>query len=413
MKAQPRGLALSLLLLAGACGDSDSGDNDQGRQGAAFPLEAANKTIADYKDMVFRNYGDVVREAERLKVAIDAFLANPSEETQKAAQNAWLAARLPYGPSEVYRFYDGPIDSPETGLEGEINAWPLDENYIDYTRDQPTAGLINDLTGTPEITLDVIKSANEAAGEKAISTGYHAIEFLLWGQDDLVAGQGAGKRSYTDYVEGGSASNPARRKQYLSLVTDLLLADLKEVAAQWDPANAQNFAAGFGKGGEEASKDAISKLLLSLGSLSKAELSGERMTVAYKNGDQEDEHSCFSDNTASDLLGNGQGLRNVWLGSYGGLDKAGLDEVVAAVDADLAQKMTTDIDAAIAKLEALENLQKAGKPIDVVISSGDSSPERKTMLDAIQALKLVADDVEDAAKALGLSVVPEEPSEEL
>ena len=397
-------LLASLLLLA-ACGDDDT---------SSFPVKEAAQAITNYKAMVYANYSDVVTAAQNLKVAIDAFLNAPSDATQEAAKKAWLAARLPYGPSEIYRFYDGPIDNSETGPEGEINSWPLDENFIDYVREDANAGLINDVAGTPQLTTGGIRAVNAAVGEAEISTGYHAIEFLLWGQDDVMPGTGPGKRPYTDYVEGegGTASNQARRKQYLQIVTDLLVADLDSVKVQWDPKSGDNFQATFGVGSEEAQKQAISDLLVSLGSMANAELSGERMSAAYKESNQENEHSCFSDNTAVDLLGNGMGIQNVWLGTYGSSDGAGLDEVVKAVDPELANKVTTDISASIAKLRTLVEYQNAGKPIDVVINTPEGSPERMTMLDAITSLKVVGKDVEDAAKALGLSVTLETPSPE-
>lgn len=98
---------------------------------AAFPEDVAAKAIADYGRNV-----------------------------------AWVDARVPYGPSEVFRFYDGPIDNPETGPEGRINAWPLDELEIDYTRDTPDSGLVNDLS-IADLTKDLIAEENEKKGEKA------------------------------------------------------------------------------------------------------------------------------------------------------------------------------------------------------------------------------------------------------
>src|SRR5690349_14041747 len=114
-------IVIASLLLFAACGDDDNSDS--------FPVEEASAAIADYKTLVFANYSDVLTGAQKLKVAIDAFLAAPSEATQQAAKDAWIAARLPYGPSEIFRFYDGPIDNAESGPESEINSWPLDENF--------------------------------------------------------------------------------------------------------------------------------------------------------------------------------------------------------------------------------------------------------------------------------------------
>ncbi|HEX5655855.1 MAG TPA: imelysin family protein, partial [Polyangiales bacterium] len=379
-------LLLALPLLA--CGDDDESSS-------SFPTAVADQAISNYKVLVNSNYADVLTTATALKAAVAAFVASPTPVTQKAAQDAWIAARVPYGPSEAFRFYDGPIDNPDDGPEGLINSWPLDENFIDSTRDDPAAGIVNDPSA--EISPASLTAINAARGEAEISTGYHAIEFLLWGQDDATPGLGAGKRASTDYT---TAANFERRKQYLTVVTDLLLTNLQQVADQWKP-GAANYAAQFGvtavESGANPQQEAISDLLKSIGSMAKAELSGERMTVAYSHKDQEDEHSCFSDNTSVDLLGNGLGIQNVWLGRYGTVDGVGVQDVVNAADPVLAAKTTTDLEAAVGKLQELANLQKAGTPFDVIISAADADPNRKIMLDAITALKTVGGDVEQAA----------------
>ena len=90
--------------------------------------------------------------AEALHDAIDAFVAGPTDATLQAAKDAWLAGRRLYGPTEVFRFYDGPIDNPDDGPEGQINAWPMDEAYVDYADGDPEAGIVNDVASVPEIT---------------------------------------------------------------------------------------------------------------------------------------------------------------------------------------------------------------------------------------------------------------------
>lgn len=404
-------LLLLALLAPVACGSSA----DETKE---FPAETAAKAIADYGRNVHANYADVLNAAKGMQAAIGAFIAGPTETTFDVAKKAWVTARLPYGPSEAFRFYDGPIDNPDDGPEGEINGWPLDEFEIDYTRDTPASGLINDMTFA--LTPESISGENEKHGEKAITTGWHAIEFLLWGQDDTKPGTGPGKRPLSDYVDGApGGKNQARRRTYLKDVTQLLIDDLEPLVAAWAPDTADNFRGTFGtlardaKTQPDAKKEAIGDLLRSIGSMAKAELSGERMTVAFKNRSEEDEHSCFSDTTASDLLGNGVGIENVWLGRYGSFDGVGLDEVVRAVDADLAAKTTADLADSVAKLRKLEALQAAGTPIDVILQAADDSEGRKAMLEAIKALKLVAEDTEKAARALGLSITIEDPSEDL
>ena len=181
-----------------------------------------------YADLVYSSYDVSLISANNMRDAIASFIAAPSDATLEAARQAWLDARDDYGPTEAFRFYDGPIDNPTDGPEGRINAWPMDEAYIDYVDGNPEAGIINDVAGYPEITTDVLVEANENGGETNISTGWHAIEFLLWGQD--LSADGAGNRPVSDYT---AAPNADRRAAYLTLATDLLIEDLTSVRDQW------------------------------------------------------------------------------------------------------------------------------------------------------------------------------------
>lgn len=395
-------LAVSGALLA--CSTSDSKAPASVSTVGLAEADAA-PVVAQYAKNVHANYTDCLTAARGLRTAVDAFLAAPSEPGLKAARDAWSAARLPYGPSEAYRFYGGPIDADDTGVEGELNAWPLDENFIDYTKDEPEAGIINRPDLVAEITKDVLRGENEKGGEKNIAVGFHAIEFLLWGQDlDEPSARTAGNRPFTDYVVGGTANNQERRRAYLATAAALLVEDLEGLVAAWDPSAPDAFVHGF----EEAPKDAVRDMLTSLGALTNAELSGERMTVAYKNRGQEDEHSCFSDTTNADLLGNAVGIENVYLGRYGSVDGPGIDELVRKVDPALDDRMKREIAEGLAALRAMQSV-----PFDAAINAPDDSPERKNVLAAIQALKKQARTVVEIGTALGLSFELEAPSEEL
>ena len=203
--------ALALSLVAVGCGSDDGSSADPSTAstttvasgGSELAEEDALAAATTYADVVAAAYRDTADAATELQVAIAELVAEPSDATLAAAKDQWLAARDLYGPTEAFRFYDGPIDDPEDGPEGQINAWPMDEAYVDYVEGDGAAGIINDTTGVPEITRDVILAANEEGGETNISTGWHAIEFLLWGQD-LNEG-GPGTRPVTDYSTAPTA----------------------------------------------------------------------------------------------------------------------------------------------------------------------------------------------------------------
>lgn len=357
---------------------------------AALKTEA----VATYADIVFASYEDSYNTALELQTAVNDFVANPTEETHQAAKDAWLAAREPYGQTEAYRFYGGPIDD-EDGPEGLLNAWPLDEAYIDYVEGDETAGIINNVEAYPEINAELLESLNEEGAEENISVGYHAIEFLLWGQD--LSADGNGDRPYTDYVVDGTAANQERRGQYLTLVTELLIQHLGEMKDAWDPAVADNYRAEFVA---QNADDALQAMLTGIGVLSKSELAGERMFTAYDNQDQEDEHSCFSDNTHRDIITNAQGITNVIQGEYVRTDGSvvsgtSLIDVVTAVDAELAAQLTELSEGSMSGVEAIP------VPFDQAIVQADDRP---LVLEAVYSLQDQGDKLAEVASVLGIVI---------
>ncbi len=339
-----------------------------------------------YAALVDASYQDTLSSARALREAVNAFVAAPGDSTLNAARQAWLAAREPYGQTEAFRFYSGPIDDAK-GPEGRINAWPLDEAYIDSVKGKASSGIINNRKIV--LSKDKLAALNERGGEENISTGYHAIEFLLWGQD--FDANGPGKRSWNDFVDG-QATNADRRRDYLKIIADLLVEDIASVAKAWQ-AGSTNYRAKF-----EKDPDALRKMMVGIGVLSRAELAGERMEVALDSKNQEDEHSCFSDNTHRDILTNALGIRNVWLGEYKRLDGSvlkgpSLRDLVADKDAKAADKVSADMDATLAAAEGIK------APFDQEIVQPDG---RKRVQATINALKKQANSLVEAAKALGI-----------
>lgn len=347
--------------------------------------------VSNYADIVFANYEDSLTTAVSLNEAIEAFVANPSEETHQAAKDAWLAAREPYGQTEAFRFAGGPIDD-EDGPEGLLNAWPLDEGYIDYVEGAADSGIINNTADYPEINAELLESLNEVGAEENISTGYHAIEFLLWGQD--LSETGSGARSYTDYT---TADNADRRGQYLVAASELLLVHLQDMVDEWDPNGSGNYRETFLAQDVDTS---LTQMLTAIGVLSKSELAGERIFVAYDNQDQEDEHSCFSDNTHRDIITNAQGIFNVYNGTYTRVDGSvvsgpSLADLVESSDEDLAAEMQSLADA------ALGSTMDIHVPFDRAIVESDF---RSTVLDSVNALQDQGDKFAEVASALELSI---------
>ncbi len=358
----------------------------------AEPSDDARAVVDHYADGVHAAYAASLESATELDAAIDAFLADPTDETLEAAKQAWLAARDDYGLTEAFRFYGGPIDNETDGPEGLINAWPLDEVYIDYVEGDPEAGVINDPDTYPTIDAELLTSLNEQGGEANISTGWHAIEFLLWGQD--LSTDGPGNRPVTDYT---TAENADRRATYIAVTSDLLLEHLTGLVEAWAP-DAENYRAEFVAGDPNES---LTMILTGIGELTRGELAGERMYVAYEQRSQEDEHSCFSDNTTADLLANARGIDMVLTGVYpGGVEGPGLMVLFEVADADAAAALRDAVDASLADLEAIP------APFDQHLVDGvpDDDPGRASVLTAVEALEAQADALVAAAAPAGITL---------
>ena len=363
-----------------------------GTQPALAAGQDVKPALTHYASLVYANYEDTLNSAKAMQQAIAAFLSSPSKETQQAAQKAWRAAREFYGQTESFRFYGGPIDD-DKGPEGRLNAWPMDESYVDYVEGKADAGLINDRNFA--ITKQAISEQNERGGEENIATGWHAIEFLLWGQDHSETGPG--DRAFTDFADG-KAPNAERRRQYLSVVTELLIDDLTTLAKAWRPGSKLNFRARFEEGGQES----LRKIFVGLGSLSRGELAGERLEVALNSQDQEDEHSCFSDNTHRDAVTDALGIENVWLGRYKRADGSMLQgpsprDLVAAKDATLAERASRQIAQSVANASAIQ------APFDREIVGAKDAPGRLRIQATVNSLVQQSKDLVAAANAVGIT----------
>ncbi len=389
----------SSIVLAG-CGSDDSGSSSDSSEQTetksqtlkGIPAADAEAAATTYADGVVAAYDASIASATTMQTAIDTFIADPTDANLAAAKDAWLAARDDYLPTEAYRLYDGPIDNPENGPEGRINAWPMDEAYVDSVAEDPNAGIINNAADYPEITEDVLVEANEDGGETNISTGWHAIEFLLWGQDQSVGAPG--QRPVTDYTTSPTAT---RRAEYLKIATDLLIKDITSVRDQWDPAT--------GEYRTEFLADptaAVTKILRGLGALSAGELAGERIAVALETKDQEDEHSCFSDNTNADVVGDVVGIRNVYLGEVpGATGGTSISDLVKQVDPALDTKLRTQLDTSLALAQALP------APFEDLIVGVDTDPGRAALLATLTSIEDQGQSFAEVAQELGVKITLE------
>lgn len=349
--------------------------------GAHAQAPADSDVLANYADIALAGFEDALATARALDGAVDALIATPSEATLQAAKEAWLLARVPYQQTEAFRFGNPIVDE----WEGRVNAWPLDEGLIDYVdasygSESDSNGLyVANVIANPKLMIDggeldateitpalLQDSLQEAAGvESNVATGYHAIEFLLWGQDLNGTGPGAGARPFTDY---SSAEHADRRAAYLKAASSLLVADLEEMAANWAVDGAARSA---------LAEQGISTILTGMGSLGFGEVAGERMKLGLLLHDPEEEHDCFSDNTHNSHLNDALGIQNVYLGRYVRIDGSvvegpSLSQIIADKDAALDSEIQALLADTVAKMGVMAARAEGGEAYDQQIGEGNA-----------------------------------------
>ena len=401
---------------------------------AAVGANAAGKpnakaVLTTYSNIALAGYEDSLKTAKALNAAVKKLIASPSQKTLDAARAAWRASRPPYLQTEAFRFGNAIVDD----WEGRVNAWPLDEGLIDYvdasygkeSDKNPlyTANVIANtsliINGKPvdtsKITPQLLSEVLHEAGkiEANVATGYHAIEFLLWGQDINGTGPGAGNRPYTDYDQKNCTGGHCdRRAQYLAVASDLLVSDLQEMVGNWrkDGAARKNLLDGDPNAG-------LAAILKGMGSMSYGEVAGQRMKLGLLLHDPEEEHDCFSDNTHISHLNDAIGIRNVYLGRYKRIDGslvkgAAISELVAAEDPALDRELRAKLDATVARMEVIAKRAREKEAYDQMIGEGNTEGNAVVQA-AIDALIDQTKSIERAMTALGLSLVAFKGSDSL
>lgn len=393
------------------------------------PAPAVSSVLKTYADIAEATYADSLSGAQELSAAVDALLKDPGKQTLEAARAAWISAREPYQQSEAFRFGNVIVDE----WEGRVNAWPLDEGLIDYVfadayGDQSdnelyVANVIANTSlkiggvdvDTSIITRELLRDKLQEAGgiEANVATGYHAIEFLLWGQDLNGTEAGAGDRPATDFdLQNCTNGNCDRRGQYLRVATDLLLDDLAWMVEQWGPQGAARQAL---MEGDE--KRALLALFVGLGSLSYGELAGERMKLGLLIHDPEEEHDCFSDNTHNSHYYNVVGIRNIYFGSYrrtGGSIVSGpsASDLVRATDPAVDERVRAAIEATTEKMTLLKVRGDTIERYDQMIGQGNEEGNAVVQA-AVDALIAQAREFERGMAALELEQAKFEGSDSL
>jgi putative iron-regulated protein len=397
------GLILSTISVLTACKDGTK------------ELNTVNDIADNHADIAYATYSDSKSAALTLQESVNAFIAEPTESNLLQAKVAYKALRIPYQQSEIMRFDSmitvgkgldsdgGPASVDE--WEGQVNAWPLDENHI-----------VNIIAGGETINRDLLLSQNGAEENEAnVTTGIHAVEFMLWGSDLNGTEAGSGERPAFDFAIDGTCADSEcqRRAQYLKAATDLLVDDLTEMTAEWSPTAkktngtlAHNFI---------NSPLAIDYMVGSMIAMATDELASARMGSGLGLGDPEEEHDCFSDLSHLAIYHNFQGVKNAFYGTY----KSSTYNISGASLSVLVNKKNVGtyeaIDTALVSIEAkmadiLFAGERAENPIkfDQIIGQSSNGIERLIAENAVTELISLDTEFELMAEVLSLENIDTE-----
>lgn len=379
-----------------------------GGDGSKAPPVSTDDIKTNYVAMAHAAYLDSLATATFLKGAVDTFIATPSEDNLDAAKVAYKAARVPYQQSEIMRFdtvitinqdldADGGLASVDD-WEGQVNAWPLDENHI-----------VSIIEGSDTIDQALLIAQNGADDNEAnVATGVHAVEFMLWGEDTNGTAAGAGERPATDFANDGSCADAfcARRANYLEAATNLLVADLTAMVAEWSPTASTT--AGTLSNNFLASDLALDYMLGSIISMATDELASARMGSGLELGDPEEEHDCFSDFSHVAIYYNYQGVRNAFYGTYDEVSGASLADLIESRDAALFAELDAAFDAIEVDMLAIFNAGERTTDtvrFDQIIGQDASGTERQIAEAAIDALIALDGPLGEAQELLSLQEI--------
>jgi putative iron-regulated protein len=375
----------------------------------------ADEVTKSYVVLAHARYSDSLEAAKQLFDALNRLVREPSAKTHAEAKSAWIAAHRVYSTTEVFRFGNPNVDAWET----RVNAWPIDEGFLDYVSPgyayeggNPHA-LYNLIASDFQIAASFITEARSETDPKAgvyrgftdnetnVATGYHVIEFLLWGQDLNEEPHANGLRPYTDYVVG-TGPNAGRRGEYLVAVAGILVADLLEAVQDWDPANPVLYSRLFRDLPVEARLD---RIILGMGGLSNAELAGERILVALLASDQEEEQSCFSDTTHLGILENALSIETIYLGRHERRDGSvvsgpSLSDLVAKIDPVLDARLKSQFAGTREALGKVVNRAEKVEPFDRMILA-ENKEGRAVLNDLIASLKAQTESLEEIRLRIG------------
>ena len=137
-----------------------------------------------------------------------------------------------------------------------------------------------------------------------------------------------------------------------------------------------------------------------MGVFVKSEFANERIAVAVLTPSEEDEHSCFSDNTHRDIVNNYLGFKNILTATYKG-KKYGTS-LLDAVDTETKTRIQELMKSIEEKINNIDEVAKTKEHFDYQIRP--ESPQSKVIIKLKNELRKLGDEMVNVAAANKISL---------
>ncbi|WP_444946033.1 imelysin family protein [Microbulbifer sp. VTAC004] len=284
---------------------------------------------------------------ETLQRAVKALLANPSEDQLEEARLSWLDAHREFAATLPYiQLAFSPVDLRSQGrkLMLALDSWPAQAGYLDTVPGYSDSGIVNDTA--IELTLANLRKQHRLTAHEEASTGFHALEVMLWGP--------TGERTAEDFIPDSNGEKPEalavnRRRELTRLIAKGMEEDMAGLARRW-PTSANN----------------LSREYLSLGPVARlqqiraahTQVIDEQVLRRLPEGSESDVESGRAADSKQALLGIMATLQSNWIPTGGG----GMAEVLLDRHQVSALEETfSDFEALLLKMEDPFELAEPGQ----------------------------------------------------
>lgn len=295
---------ISILVLAGACDRQNNVDGDR------FDRKALLQNFAD--NLILPAYLHVQTEVFALRVAVQAFEANPNETTLIALQQQWVAAYTQWQYVNAYNFGPAGEAGLNKSLVEEVGTFPVSATKIENAL----------VLGTWNLN-DFNRDAR----------GFLAIEYLIFGENQDNAAVLA------------AFANSAFRIQYLQELSENIRQRITAVRSEWTAGYAQNFVENAGTDVGSSTAQMYNEFVRSYESLKNFKLG---LPLGKRTGQTQSEpllvEAVYSGQSLPMLKAHFTAIEDIWYGrsSSVGQDGIGFRAYLEAVEGGNALIISTE-----------------------------------------------------------------------